>query len=351
MFDDDNMDTHLGLPRYVRRVEIYDDVMAMYKDNFAEIKKEFPFRIKYIDERAVDTGGVARDMFSYFWEKCYLKHCDGEKLLVPAVHPNTDMEAFSILGNILVHGFMVSGFLPVRLAFPVILYVLCGPQVIISDSILLESLVDYVPTSDCKILEDAFKVTSGSYDDEMRTSLIEILSRLGCTEIPNPRIIKGLLLRVAKHIFQGIPLGLLFTMRAGVPACYDSFWQQFGVEKLFRLYKALNASVKSVLKSISEPTAMNAAEDKVFKFLRTYITNMKIEELRRFLRFVTGSSVLTSKEITIIFNNLTGAGRRPLAHTCDCVLELSRSYTSYPEFEHELGVYLLDKMSWIMDSD
>ena len=59
MFDDDNMDTHLGLPRYVRRVEIYDDVMAMYKDNFADIKKEFLFCIKYIDERAVDTGGVA----------------------------------------------------------------------------------------------------------------------------------------------------------------------------------------------------------------------------------------------------------------------------------------------------
>jgi len=43
MFDDGNMDTHLGLPRYVRRVEIYDDVMAMYKDNFAEIKKGISF--------------------------------------------------------------------------------------------------------------------------------------------------------------------------------------------------------------------------------------------------------------------------------------------------------------------
>ena len=42
MFDDDDMDTHLGLPRYCRRVEIYDDVMAMYKNNFAEMEKEFP---------------------------------------------------------------------------------------------------------------------------------------------------------------------------------------------------------------------------------------------------------------------------------------------------------------------
>jgi len=53
------------------------------------------------------------------------------------------------MGNILIHGFMVSGFMPAVLAFPVISYVLCGPQmIIISDSIILESLVDYVPATD-----------------------------------------------------------------------------------------------------------------------------------------------------------------------------------------------------------
>ena len=351
MFDDEDMDTHLGTPRYIHRDEIYEDVVAMYRNKFSEIVKEFPFRIKYIDERAVDTGGVARDMFSGFWEKCYLYHCDGEKLLVPAVHPNTDMAAFSVLGTILVHGFMTSGFMPVKLAFPVVAYVLCGPEMIIRDSIFLESLVDYVPTSDCNILKKAFKVTDDCYDEKMKTGLIDILSRLGCSEMPTPSNIKRLLISTAKHTFHGKPLGLLITMRAGVPACYHKFWQQFDIDKLFSIYKALNASVSSVLKSIMEPIAMNAAEDKVFKFLRTYITNLKVEELRRFLRFVTGSSVLTSMNITIIFNNLSGVGRRPLVHTCDCTLELSKSYSSYPEFEHEFTVYLLDETSWIMDSD
>ena len=46
------------------------------------------------------------------------------------------------------------------------------------------------------------------------------------------------------------------------------YWQHFDVDKRFSFYIALNASVQTVLTSIAEPTAMNAAEDKVIKFLR-----------------------------------------------------------------------------------
>ena len=74
----------------------------------------------------IATGGVSRDIFSAFWDKAYLKHFDGETLLVPAVHPNTELTTFPVLGTVLFHGFMVSGFLPVRIAFPVLALVLCG---------------------------------------------------------------------------------------------------------------------------------------------------------------------------------------------------------------------------------
>jgi len=42
-----------------------------------------------------------------------------------------------------------------------------------------------------------------------------------------------------------------------------------------------------------------------------------------FLRFVTGSSVCMTWPIHIKFNTLSGYGRRPISHTCGCVLELS----------------------------
>ena len=70
-----------------------------------------------------------------------------------------------------------------------------------------------------------------------------------------------------------------------------------------------------------------------------------------FLRFVSGSSVCSTENISIQFNMLAGLGRRPIAHTCSNLLELPCTYTSYIEFEKEFEFVLSDSTySWIMDS-
>ena len=86
----DILDTHHGPARPIRRENVYNDVLKTYQENMSDILLEYPFRVRYEKERAVDTGGVCRDMFSAFWEEVYLKNLDGESLLVPAIHPNTD---------------------------------------------------------------------------------------------------------------------------------------------------------------------------------------------------------------------------------------------------------------------
>lgn len=65
------------------------------------------------------------------------------------------------------------------------------------------------------------------------------------------------------------------------------------------------------------------------------IGNMKAQEIATFLRFVTGSSVCLDKKITMSFNNLSGLGHCPIAHTCDCFLDLPVSYLSYLDFTAE----------------
>ena len=141
--------------------------------------------------------------------------------------------------------------------------------------------------------------------------------------MPSPSNIKQVVLRVARHLFLGKPLGALYALNSGVPIPYHSFWEQFSIDMLFRLYKVLNASTSAVLGLIEDPADMNPAEDRVFGFLLSFIGNMKQNELRLFLRFVTGSSVLLAKQITVSFNNLTGLARRPISHTCDCNIELT----------------------------
>ena len=140
------LNTHQGYPRPIKRANVYDGVIEMYQENRVNILQEYLFRIQYQNERAVDTEGVCRDMFSAFWEEVYVKNFDGETLLVPAIDPNTDVAIFLILGTILSHGFMVCGYLPVRIAFPVLAATLCGPSVKTPDAILLDFFTDYLTT-------------------------------------------------------------------------------------------------------------------------------------------------------------------------------------------------------------
>jgi hypothetical protein len=135
-----------------------------------------------------------------------------------------------------------------------------------------------------------------------------------------------------------------------VPKALHEFWNKYSVEELFELYKALNASTSAVLKRITEPADMNAAQARTFSYLLTYIGNMKYNELRLFIRFVTGSSVMTAQDITVYFNYLSGLQRRPISHTCDSGLQLPVEYSTFPEFEQEFSAVLANEQSWIMDS-
>ena len=145
------LDTHQGLSRPLRRAMICEDMLQMYKNNFPKILEEFPFCVEYVGEKAVDTGDVCRDTFSLFWEKAYLQHFDGERLLIPAVNLNTELTTLTLLGSILSHGYMVCGYLPIRIAFPVIAAILLGPELRLM-RILLNSLIDYFSSYEASIL-------------------------------------------------------------------------------------------------------------------------------------------------------------------------------------------------------
>ena len=138
----DTLDTHHSYrPWPIRRTNVYSDVVETYQENISDILQEYPFRIRYEDEQAVDTGGVCRDMFSSLWKQAYINNFDGESLLIPAIHSDTDMATFPVLGTVLSHGFMVCGYLPVRIAFCVLATVLCYPGVHIPDEIVIPLLI------------------------------------------------------------------------------------------------------------------------------------------------------------------------------------------------------------------
>ena len=58
--------TKAGPPHAISRNEIFDGVIKLYQMKQSTLEAEFPFSISFIGERAVDTGGVSRDVFSIF---------------------------------------------------------------------------------------------------------------------------------------------------------------------------------------------------------------------------------------------------------------------------------------------
>ena len=92
-------------------------------------------------------------------------------------------------------------------------------------------------------------------------------------------------------------------------------------------------------------------QERIMMYLKQYIGSLNSEDLQRFLRFVTGTSCIASK-IKVVFNTLTGAARRPSAHTCQPSIELSSTYSTYVEFARELRsvVGAPDDSLWGMDA-
>lgn len=70
------LDVGIQPPHVVNRDRLFDDVINLYKTKFLEILKQYPFSVAYENEKAHDTGGVSRDMFSQFWDEACLKCFD-----------------------------------------------------------------------------------------------------------------------------------------------------------------------------------------------------------------------------------------------------------------------------------
>jgi hypothetical protein len=334
----------IGVPRVVHRNDIYASVLAMYADE--NVMKKYPFFVRFDGEKAVDLVGVTRDMFSAFFEVLYLKLFDGSSLFYPATSAAINIDDFRIIGSILSHAYLVSGVLPDRIAFPCLVSVFLNKPV--PESLLVDTFIMSLCEHEMKIVNNAL-ITS-EFSSNLTSGLINLFSIYGCKEVPNPKNIKQLLIRAASFTFLIRPAAALQMMRQGIPECHLWFWNSISVEEFLTLYNSMSVSVEKVLNLLVEPTFLNKAEEDVWIYLRKCIGNMSVDELRRFLRFATGGVVICVKQITIIFNKVHGLARRPIGHTCSSTLELSTTYSTLVEFEHELKAVLKSADSWVMDS-
>ena len=63
-------------------------------------------------------------------------------------------------------------------------------------------------------------------------------------------------------------------------------------EELYCLYRVLSASSLKILQLIQEPDNLTKDQERVLQYLKTYIGNLRVTELERFLLSVGAQSVL-----------------------------------------------------------
>ena len=334
-----------GLPHTIDRKNVFQDVMGLFAQD--EVLDEYPLRIKFNGELGYDCGGVCRDMFSAYWDEAYQLFFDGSSLLVPALHLNVNMSALPCLGTVLSHGYILCGFLPTRIAFPVLASILLGSTVEIPNDILVKSFAESLSCFEANIIKEALGSSNGEFSAKMKAKLISVLSRYGCRVCPTPQTLLSQLVNLAKLEFQAKPMAAVCNISNGIPSNEKPFWHSYSVKEFYSLYLSLDATPEKVLMNLEEPTLDNESQARVFTYLQQFIGNMKNDELRRFLRFVTGTSVLLSGGISVSFNGSSGY---PLGRTCSCLLELSSKYISYLDFEREMHAILSDdEHNWQMN--
>ena len=229
----------------VDRENLYSTVISLFEKK--GIEDEFPLCITFKGERGVDIGGVYRDMLSVFWQEAYEKIFDGGCLLTPVVHPETDLSSLPVMGKILSHGYLSSGFLPVKIAFPALAVTLLRINEV-SDKVLVTTFMETVSSVEAATLSRAFTVPEFSGDMQVR--LASILGRFGCRQLPSVDNLRQLLLQVAKFQFITKPSSALQAISSGIPMSHREFWKQLSVKELYDIYLALTASPEKVLEQL-----------------------------------------------------------------------------------------------------
>ena len=133
------------------------------------------------------------------------------------MHPTSDLTSFPItcMGKILSHGYLATGFLPVRITFPTLDSILKRPSITIPDRLLLETFESSISCHEASLIRDALLVKGDKYSSTLSSSLIALFSRYGCREVLTPVKLTQIITKITHYKYQIKPLAEISAIRAG----------------------------------------------------------------------------------------------------------------------------------------
>ncbi|KAL3852078.1 hypothetical protein ACJMK2_015765 [Sinanodonta woodiana] len=272
-------------------------------------------KFKFVNECGHDADGVSRDAYAAFWESFFLRNADGEVYRIPEA-----------VGRILIKGYKEHKYYPISLAPAFFIAVVHGENSV-TPQLLKDSFLLYISQSEKDVIEAVERGTQ--YD---QNELLFLLDRFQCHKIPEQSEMASIIVQIAhKVLIQESKYALDAISGVG-----EGVWQiDFpDTESILTLYGRLDPAIPKVIELLCA-SPRTKEENASIGFLHRFIRGRNKLQLRKLLRFSTGSDVICVDKIDIQFIVCHGKGRLPSIHTCGPMLELPSTYANYPDFRSE----------------
>lgn len=194
-----------------------------------------------------------------------------------------------------------------------------------NESDLIDSFFKFLPTMDKNTLEKALKKFP-SVDQE---DVIDVMDQYDAKKMINADNVERVIREIAHKELVQKPTCMF------VADCFHKVLSSTPLvgEYMAEMYADLEPSPRKVLNSLQFPEGMSQEETVLSSYVKRLVREMEDRlYLELFLRFCTGSGIMTKKHIFVRFTS-SGAStnvRSPTSHTCGCVLEIPKSFAQDP---------------------
>ena len=253
---------------------------------------------RLIDDHAREEegvgAGVQRDIFSTFWQTVFCSYMLGDVEKVPCIRHDLQTSQCEAIGRVLTHGFKYCSYIPVGLSPAFLVSCLYGEDHVDEEE-LLASFSNYV-TSDGR---EALKMSLSDNPNCQDCDLINFLSTCKCFRLPTAQNIRKIILELAhQELLQRPPyIAECWAPAVATLKTHECF---YSVKKMRELYSDRKTSSKKVIQAL-KVTPSGDSEKQSYDFLKKFVRSLDAPSLKIFLKFVTGSDVLITNQISISF--------------------------------------------------
>ena len=320
----------------VRRGHCLNDMIKAFKD--PDILSQSVFIKMRLPNGKLEEGegsGVTRDCLTEFWTDFYERCTLGGDIKVPFIRHDYQCEEWQAVARILVIGWRIARYFPVKLAEPFLQEALYNTV----SSSLKDAFLLYVSEQEREVLHKALD-DFNSVDSE---TLLDALETHECHIIPTEENLIPLMSQLGHKALIQAPMYVVECWRPIV----IHLASQLSPDDLHRVIQQKTPTSKGVKGLLQFPDMMNPLQTIVARYLKKYLGEIDLSTLQLFLRFCTGSNLM-GNPIKIEFIDTSDFERRPQAHTCGCILKLPIGYHNYPDLRSDFNSVLTSSV-WVMD--